>query len=47
MDVVVDISVDQHEVPLQAGRDFRVGLDAVDEGRVALRNLLLDTVVLL
>ena len=47
VDVVVDVAVHQHQVAFQVGCDLRIGLDAVDEGRVALVDLLQDTVMLL
>ena len=47
VDVVVDVAVHQHQMAFQVGGDLRIGLDAVDEGRVALVDLLQDTVMLL
>ena len=47
IDSVVDIAMDQQQMTFQAGCNFLVGVDMVDEGSIALRDLLLDAMVLL
>ena len=47
IDIVVDIAVNQQQMTFQAGCNLLVGVDMVDEGSIALRDLLLDAMVLL
>ena len=46
VDIVVHVTVDQHQVTLEAGGQFLVRLDAVDERSVCLVDLFEDAVVL-
>ena len=47
IDIVVDIAMDQQQMTFQAGCNFLIRVDMVDEGSIALRDLLLDAMVLL
>lgn len=47
VDVVVDVTVHEHQVTFQIAGDLRIGLDAIDERGVPLVNLLKDSVMLL
>lgn len=47
IDIVVDIAMDQQQMTFQAGCNFLIRVDMVNEGSIALRDLLLDSMVLL